>query len=64
VAVEAALKAQDYGWNVNYSITIGDAFLVKQNYGEAKKAFSKAQMIDPENEKVCSARVSGHRVLK
>ena len=52
VAVEAALKAQDYGWNVNYSITIGDAFLAKQNYQEAKRAFSKAQMIDPENEKV------------
>jgi hypothetical protein len=52
VAVEATLKAQDYGWNVNYSITIGDAFLAKQNYQEAKRAFSKAQMIDPENEKV------------
>ena len=52
VAIEAALKAQDYGWNVNYWITIGDAFLAKQNYQEAKRAFSKAQMIDPENEKV------------
>ena len=52
VAVEAALKAQDYGWNVNYSITMGDAFLATRNYREAKKAFSKAQMIDPQNEKV------------
>jgi hypothetical protein len=52
VAVEAALKAQDYGWNVNYSITMGDAFYAKGSYAEAKNAYVKALEKNAESEVV------------
>jgi hypothetical protein len=52
VAVEAALKAKDYGWNANFYITMGDALLAKKSYQEAKYAFMKAQRINPENDVV------------
>jgi len=49
VAVEAALKAKDYGGNINYYITMGDALLSNGSYGDAKQAFLRAQNINPQN---------------
>lgn len=50
VAVEAGLKAQDYGWNVNYYLTMGEALLASRNYPNAKRAFAKALEKDPGND--------------
>lgn len=47
VAVEAGLKAKVYPKNINYYITMGDAFLAKRSYKEAKEAYLKAQTINP-----------------
>ena len=52
VAVEAALKAQDYRNNVNYLITQGDALLQKRSFADAKAAYLKALQIDPKNGRV------------
>jgi tetratricopeptide (TPR) repeat protein len=49
VAVEAALKAQDYKGNANYRITEGDAFLAKQSYWDARTAYLQALQINPDN---------------
>ncbi len=49
VAVEAALKAQSAGSNINYYITIGEAFLAKKSFDQSKEAFLKARKMDPHN---------------
>ncbi len=49
VAVEAALKAQDYRGNINYLITEGDALLAKKSYVDARTAYLQALQIDPKN---------------
>jgi hypothetical protein len=49
VAVEAALKAKVYRNNINYYITIGDAFYAKRSYRESKQAYQKALKVDPYN---------------
>lgn len=49
VAVEAALKARDYGNNISYYITEGDALFRKQSYIDAKTAYLRALQIDPKN---------------
>ena len=49
VAVEAALKAKDYSGNINYYLTMGDAFLSKGSYRDAKESFLRAQSINSQN---------------
>ena len=49
VAVEAALKAKVYPNNLNYFITMGDAFFAKRSYREAKEAYLKAEAINPQS---------------
>jgi hypothetical protein len=52
VAVEAALKAKDYPRNINYLITMGDAFLAKRSYLQAVEAYRRAQKINPASNEV------------
>jgi hypothetical protein len=47
VAVEAGLKAKSYPWNINFYITMGDAFYAKGSFAEAKNAYQKALERDP-----------------
>ncbi len=49
VITEAALKAVNLRRNVNFHITLGDAFLGKKDYANAKMSYLKAKEIDPGN---------------
>ena len=56
VVTEAAIKSKDSPRRINFLITIGDAFLAKKDYKDAKGAYLKAIKIDP-NSKVVSDRL-------
>lgn len=49
VAVEAGIKARDFRRNINFYITMGDAFFAKKSYKDAKVAYLKAKEIAPYN---------------
>jgi hypothetical protein len=49
VIVEAALKARAFRRNMNFYITIGDAFVAKKSYKEARAEYLKVLKMDPEN---------------
>jgi hypothetical protein len=49
VVTEAAIKIKDSPHKINFFTTIGDAFLAKKDYGDAKGSYLTAQKIDPNN---------------
>jgi len=49
VIKEASLKSNNTLKNINFSITIGDAFAAKKDYASAKIAYLKAKQIEPDN---------------
>jgi hypothetical protein len=49
VITEAVIKLLKFKKNVNFYITIGDAYAAKYNYREAKVAYLKAKTVEPEN---------------
>ena len=49
VITESAIKLKYDSRNVNLYITMGDAFLAKNNYQNAKAAYLAAQEISPES---------------
>jgi hypothetical protein len=49
VITEAAIKAGNLRKNVNFHITLGDAFLGKKDYAKAKMYYLKAKEIDTGN---------------
>jgi len=52
VIIEATQKSKEYWGNANFYLTIGDAYLKKDNYREARSAYLKASELYPQNEKV------------
>lgn len=49
VVTEALVKAKDSPQRANFYVTIGDAFMAKKSYMDARAAYGKALQADPEN---------------
>lgn len=52
VVTEALVKAKDSPRRANFYATIGDAFMAKKSYMDARAAYGKALQTDPENSTV------------
>lgn len=52
VVTEALVKAKDSPRRANFYVTIGDAFMAKKSYMDARAAYGKALQTDPENSTV------------
>ncbi len=52
VVTEALVKAKDSPRRANFYVTIGDAFMAKKSYMDARAAYEKALQTDPENSTV------------
>jgi hypothetical protein len=59
VIMEAALKSINFSDNINYYITMGDAFFALRNYTAARNAYLRAWKINPQSSLV-RQRLSGH----
>lgn len=49
VIKEAALKSMNFPGNINFYITMGDAFFAQRNYTASRNAYLKAWKINPES---------------
>jgi len=49
VIKEAALKSMNFRGNINFNITMGDAFFAQRNYAAARNAYLQAWKINPES---------------